>query len=689
MKTALKAIGGVAVLLIATVVAGVAVLKSTDFNRFKGDLDRLVQDATGREFTIGGDLDLNISLNPTLSVTDVTFANADWGRKQPMMTMQRLDAQVALLPLFSGKLDVDYIVLDGIDLLLQTDGKGLANWEFEAAVNGGDAQAVERGGIALNPQVRDVRLQNIHVTYVDGATGAELTGDLERADFSADSTNSPLKGDLNAVINGVEVRADAVLGSLGQLIAREGAAFPVHLKISASGLSAEIIGSVEQPSAGMTVDARVMMSADGTATLAKLSGAPLPELTGVELRANVKGGGTAYSFQGLDLKAGNSDFQGNADIDLGGKRPKVVAKLSSNILYPKELVGLKSDTTKVSAKSTSLFTTEPLPFDLLSTLDADVTYSAKRVSAEPVRMSDVRADVKLTNGRLVLNPLRATVEGGRFTARVTLNGSAKTPSVRLRASFRGLDAGALAALAGQGRVVSLKLDGEVDVKGDGASTQAIMGGLDGTTNVIGRSGEIFDKRFNDLIKDASKITCTVAKLPIVNGVATAETVMLDTDGILVTVTGNVDLGGERLHLTVNTDAKKPSLASFAVPVRIKGSFVEPKFDVDPAEAVVDTVGNIVKAPAELIGELLSDTVSLLESDKSKQEAAAKAAKDDPCIQALSRGKTTAKAKAVKKPTSKAKSSFEQPTEKPIDPSKSTGDPKQDLENVTKALEKLF
>jgi len=691
MKTGLKILGALAVLLIATAVGLIAVLTSLDYGRYKADLDKMVQDATGREFTIGGDLDLALSLKPKLTVTDVSFANADWATSdQPMMTLKRLDAQVALKPLLSGRLEIDFIELDGLDLVLQTDGAGKANWEFAAVQPQPDQSEPQK--MKLIPSVRDVRLRNVQVTYIDGATGATLETDLKRADFTADGVDSPLKGTFRAIYNDVVVMAQAELGSLGLLIASEGAPFPVNVQLSAGDLNADIVGTVDQPSAGMAVDMRVHAQAPSSETLSKLAAVDLPDVGAIELRANVSGAGTAYSFQGLEATLGNSDLNGSADVDLSKTRPSVVAKLSSALLDVNQLAGLHAKA-KDDTPLERLFTTDPLPFDLLKTADADVRYSAKRVRIDTVSLTSVNAAAKLKDGAFKLYPLQFTFDEGRFNARVAVDAALKTPTVAVRASVRGLDAGALAAMAGQGRIVSLKLDGEVDVKSAGSSTQTLAAALEGDVNLIGRNGQIHDDKFTDLTegigsilpwasnKDANKISCFMAKLPIKTGDAVAETVVLDTSGVTVRVTGNIDLPGELLHLTVNTSAKSTSLASFAVPVRIKGPILKPRIDVDPADAVVGTVGNIVTAPAKLIAGLLSNTIALVESDAAKKEAAEK---NDPCLQALSGGKTAPATKD--KPPAKPESKQET---KPVDKSKSSGDLLKDVETVGEALKKLF
>jgi len=58
-------------LLIVVLIASINVfLAFYDFNNLKPMLARLIKDATGRELTIGGDIDIKLGLMPTLLVED-------------------------------------------------------------------------------------------------------------------------------------------------------------------------------------------------------------------------------------------------------------------------------------------------------------------------------------------------------------------------------------------------------------------------------------------------------------------------------------------------------------------------------------------------------------------------------------------------------------------------------------------
>lgn len=61
--------------------------------------------ATGRELSLNGPISLNWSLVLTIEARDVALANDDGSRPQ-MMTAQSIEAEIALLPLLSNRLDI-------------------------------------------------------------------------------------------------------------------------------------------------------------------------------------------------------------------------------------------------------------------------------------------------------------------------------------------------------------------------------------------------------------------------------------------------------------------------------------------------------------------------------------------------------------------------------------------------------
>jgi uncharacterized protein involved in outer membrane biogenesis len=631
----------------------------------------MVKDATGRDLVIAGDLNLAVSLSPTLEVFNITFANAPWGEAGDMVSLKQLDAKVDLLALLQGRVDIDYVVLDGLKVVLQTDGKGRANWEFDAP-RAVDAAATSDGSLMLVPSVRDVRLKDVDVTYIDGATGKRLNLVLLRADFKADSVAEPMHASLVAMYQGVEIDAVVDMGSLSHLVSDTGGPFPVNIEVGAPGLKAALKGSVDQPRAGLKLDANVNLSVNDSATLATLAGMELPNVDGLTATVNIQGGGTRYALNAIDMKVGNSDLGGDVVVTFADARPRVAGKLTSRLLDLGQMFGIAEfKSSSGGGADEKVFDATPLPLDALEAIDADLNVQADQITLATLAFDAVKADVKLNAGKLDVAPLSLSFEEGGIAAALQVSGQALNISTTVRA----LDVGRVLKALGKDEMLSLAVNGKIDVASTGASVHHWISNLNGSVRFSGRDGRLNDKTINSLTtslssmlpwvkhKDASVITCMVANWPVKNGNAIAETVLMDTPGFSVAVTGNVDLGGERLHLTIIPRAKASSLTSFAVPVRLKGPLSAPYMDVDPGDALKGTVGNIVKVP----GTLLDDLLNITGQTKSGANA------NDPCVKALSGGNS--------EPSQVAPPPQQQtpPRTQPLAP----------VENLGKALEGLF
>src|SRR5713226_8614283 len=167
-RIALIAIASVVVLLIAAA----TYVATLDFDRFRPLLAEQLKAATGRDVAIGGRLDLELSMTPTLEVGDVRFANAPGGTRPDMATISRLEAKIALLPLLSRRLQIDRFALTGADILLETYREGRGNWLFGAA-DGAPASAAAERSVTLAVAV--LTIKDSHFTYRNGRSGATQT----------------------------------------------------------------------------------------------------------------------------------------------------------------------------------------------------------------------------------------------------------------------------------------------------------------------------------------------------------------------------------------------------------------------------------------------------------------------------------------------------------------------------------
>src|SRR5438067_10025405 len=123
----LAAAGGViALILIAAAIA----VATVDLHTLIGPAQASIKSSTGRDLAINGAIDLKPSLEPKVVLNDVTFSNAAGSKVADMVRAKRVELQVALLPLLSRRFEVVELTLTDPVIVLETDAKGRANWEF-------------------------------------------------------------------------------------------------------------------------------------------------------------------------------------------------------------------------------------------------------------------------------------------------------------------------------------------------------------------------------------------------------------------------------------------------------------------------------------------------------------------------------------------------------------------------------
>ena len=147
---------GLVGLIILVVVVGVVLLSVQDVNKFKDFLARKVSERTGRELIIAGNFDLSISFSPSITADNVTFENAAWGTRSKMLKLGHVEAKVALFPMFGGDIEVERLILEDMDLLVETNEDGVGNWVFGEKKAEGNGDGVGRElPVIEDPQVRN------------------------------------------------------------------------------------------------------------------------------------------------------------------------------------------------------------------------------------------------------------------------------------------------------------------------------------------------------------------------------------------------------------------------------------------------------------------------------------------------------------------------------------------------------
>jgi len=125
IKIGLYIIGGF--ILLGVAAAGVFVA-TFDANDYKPEISEQVKQHTGRDFSLG---DIKPAVFPWigLELHQLSLNNAKGFKAEHMLKIETLDVRVAIMPLLTGKVQIDTLRLHGLQLALAKDKQGKTNWD--------------------------------------------------------------------------------------------------------------------------------------------------------------------------------------------------------------------------------------------------------------------------------------------------------------------------------------------------------------------------------------------------------------------------------------------------------------------------------------------------------------------------------------------------------------------------------
>jgi uncharacterized protein involved in outer membrane biogenesis len=212
LRKVLIALGAVLALLVAAVLVGPSLV---DWNAHKDRIVAEVQKATGRDFSIQGDMSLSLLPVPALSAQGVRLASVEGGSEAPMVELKELRVRIALLPLLEGTIQVERILLVKPKILLEVLPDGRRNWSFaKGSAENGSGGSAGSGASDLDIRFDDVSIEKGTLIYRDAARGRDERFDDLNLRIVAESLRGPFaaKGSMRAYA--IEAAFEATLGRL-------------------------------------------------------------------------------------------------------------------------------------------------------------------------------------------------------------------------------------------------------------------------------------------------------------------------------------------------------------------------------------------------------------------------------------------------------------------------------------------
>lgn len=650
-----------AVLGVAIVIA----LSKMDMNVLRSNLLGMLRSSTGLPIEITGDVSWKLSLRPRVTMHGVSIPNETKSKHKNLLEAETIEVGLNLISLFSNRPTIQRIRVNDAKLYVDKN----ANGKYELFKNSGDEKNA-------NTAESDVQTENEQPEYpfVDPGFGmltlnnfnAYVDGQkysVEQLNFRAG--NFSKKREYRGWVK-LEKTTIPFIISFGKYN-DERKVYPVQIAFSSEG-DALITDVALEGTSKIPIDFIIKGDIPDVTPIGEFLNVKLPKMP--EITVNIAGG---FGYDKLTLHKSSiavrgSDITVSGTVDWSKKITDINVNLSSKKINLLELFPEIYAGTKHPAKyKPNVFKNMPLYGSFLYNKRVNVNVDLGRLIVyRNLSLNNMKVGARVRD-----NILRITADAvfadGNVNAAIdgTIESSGRM-NLEMGGIGRGIVVGKLLEQINTNDFISeLPLNFEIYVRANGSDMSEVMRTITGPVRVYSAApgyahsdlvsymyGEDFLTSLRHSIQDMfsskkkydqMKISCAAVNLKLRDGLAeTHNGVAIETNAINIMLDGDVDLGREKLELSLTTipvRGIKLSLSGNVVnTIKISGNLAEPDITISGAaiagKALSATGLGLLLAPLTGgLGLVAGAGVGLIAGDLLSNWLA----DDHPCGTALKKG----------------------------------------------------
>ncbi|MEN9862446.1 MAG: hypothetical protein RLZZ601_210 [Pseudomonadota bacterium] len=558
VKIIVGALGGVIVLLAAGVWYASSAVDPVQLTKL---LTTSVKSATGRDLKISGPVSLSFFPGISVSAERLSLSNATWASNPEMLTLNRIDLNIKMLPLLSKRIEVGSVKLAGLELRLQKNASGKVNWDMSTdspnTTPGSSGDNADTPSVGNNLIYMDsVSVADTQIQYQD-PFGAISNYQIKRFSLTESGDKSSIS--LNMQAQGQALELSGKTGSFSKLLKQSDTSslqFPLDLNLAMNGKTLSIKGEVSKPPKAVPT---------------------------INLTLSSK----AFDWPNLSATANPPAQASNA------------VKSDQVVRQP----------TKPQSKY--LFSSEAIPFDALPQAKGKVVIDIAALGLPKRKpIENLQATLQLNGNEIDIPNLTFQMGRGGADLQIKLSGfDAANPTFAAKGVTKDFTLESLLArLDPSSKVSGGAMRLAFDIKTSGASLHQMAGNSNGKiqwsinqaqmgTNFLNDAGDfvvtLLDS-MNPMRKKTSQtvLECAVAYLPISNGqINIANTVGAETDRLNVALAGSINLKTEAVNLTIDPQEKSGLTTGLDLAglVKMGGTLSNPKAAINQAGVVNSAV----------------------------------------------------------------------------------------------------
>lgn len=581
----------------------------------RGEIERNVEAATGRDMTINGSVGVSYWPVLGLKAQDVTLSNVEGGRAAAFITADEIDIGVELRPLLDRQVNVRRLVFQRPVVALEVDANGQPNWLLRPrpSTTPPPTTPPPEGPVDVaRTSLRSVRINDGEVSFFDARQGAGWVAGEVDITTALTSLDAPMRAEGSLLYNERKIELDASIARPGAAV--RGELTQLTLDIESELLTAEFRGQTVATSGELSGTVRA--SGPSLRQLASWSGTPLQNAVGLEqfaVTGRLVVGGGAYTFSNagfaVDQLRGRGDFvlselrdkpylSGRLelfDFDLNpylsGQAPPPVSTEQVEVAAAMPDAGQSQPTAEIATVEAAPRAVDvreapsetPIDFAGLRALNADLELVTHAVLIQHMRIDSSRLNLVLNDGFMAATVHNVSLYGGSGRGRFEIDAREPTTRMVQDLAFSNLEARQFLTDAINYGGIEGRAELSLNIRVQGTTQSEMINSADGYAHMEVVSGTLHGVDLGGVattIRNAlrGELIAPEARTPfqgfsatfaIADGVLASDSLSFNTTALRIPGIAVIDLPNRRLDARL---APRSPRGGVVVPFAARGPF---------------------------------------------------------------------------------------------------------------------
>ena len=614
MKRLLKIVLAIVLLIVVAIIGLIMVV---DPNDYKAEIEQQAEKSLNRKLAINGDLGWVFFPKLAIGTGQIELKNAPGFSKENLAKIDKLSVSVDVMSLLSGEIKLGQLSLDGLNFNFETNAQGITNLDGMGADNKTttpqtsiESQSNSKSELP-KLALAGIDITNTLITVIDKKLGTETDLSIKLIELGA-----------------FELGKDTTLDIILSVVTKE---FVGDLNLQA----------MMNVSADISKVALKSLSVDGAL---KGDNVPAGQMNiALNTSANVQLSPMIATIDGISLDVNGMTIEGNASVALLDKT-KVRFDLKGNEWDLNPLIPAAEENTEQTEISKEPVTEVEPDLSILTTLDVDGQFTIAGFKAKGINIGQTLLNVNVKDGNATLAPLSVDLYDGKMTLNATVRHDNGRNSYSIDKQLKGVQILPLLKDAADVDMLAGSTEFNLVANGEGLTVSKIKKDLDGKGSFAIRDGALYGINIAQKLRSAkaalgssaseeekkTDFTALTGEFTMAKGVVNNTSLLMEAPFLRLNGQGTANILQElvdyHLKVTLVGTSKGQNggsdLAGLAIPLKVTGSFTDPKFGLDTSGALkakLDQEKAALKAKAKLQADKLREEAKKKAKDKLKDK----------------------------------------------------------------------